>query len=77
MCRLCPLSSNAMVVLDNELLKIENEQTRGVRFQSVMTVTDEDSHYSKNAGACPNLTGLYRSPVSTKNQRNRHLKFEI
>jgi len=41
-------------------LKIENEQTRDVRFQSVMTLTDEGSYRSKNALACPNLTGLYR-----------------
>ena len=31
------------VAWDKELLKIINEQTRGVRFQSVMTVTDEGS----------------------------------
>ena len=44
----------------NELLQIENEQTRGVRFQSVMTVTDEGSHRSNHTRACPNSTGLYR-----------------
>ena len=48
------------VAWDKELLKIINEQTRGVRFQSVMTVTDEGSHRSNHARSCPNSTGLSR-----------------
>jgi len=48
------------VAWDKELLKIINEQTRGVRFQSVMTVTDEGSHCSNHTRSCPKSTGLYQ-----------------